>query len=202
MLWWALTLDLTGCERMPVTLRNESGTGTAVVDRHPDPRYRYRLTRDFGEGECRIAFVMLNPSTANHECNDKTVRKCIRLAQRWGYRTLEVGNLYARYATVPGELLNMDDPIGQPHNDEYLRSIATCCDKVVAAWGAQGSEFDRNFKRRANDVVQLLLGAMEGAGRQRVIYRPISVTTADGHPLHPERKSIDDLVVWHDPRIG
>lgn len=191
---------------MPVTLRSESGTGKAVVDRYPDPRYRYHLTRDFGEGECRIAFVMLNPSTANHESDDETVRECIRLAKRWGYRTLEVGNLYARYATVPRELRNMDDLdtlIGQPHNDEYLRSIATCCDKVVAAWGAQGRKFDRgNFKRRANDVVQLLLGAMEGAGRRRVIYRPTSVTTADGHPLHPARKNIDGLDVWRDPRIG
>ena len=186
---------------MPVLLINEQRTWTAVLDEEHDPHYRYHLTRNFPSGEGRVAFVMLNPSTADHQCNDDTVDKCINLAKHWGYRTLEVGNLYARYATCPNDLQNVDDQIGQPYNDEYLRCIATRCDKVVAAWGAQGEKFDSNFKCRANDVVQLLLSAMARACREPRIHRLILSATADGHPLHPARKSVDRMrkEVWSNP---
>ena len=103
--------------------------GTAVVDGN-DRRYRYHLTRDFGKGEGSVAFIMLNPSRANHHCDDDTVEWCSDFARDKGFRVLEVGNLYARYATKPAVLRNELDPIG-PHNDAYLRYIATCCSKVV-----------------------------------------------------------------------
>ena len=79
--------------------------GTAVVD-SKDCRYRYHLTRNIGKGEGAVAFVMLNPSTANESQDDRTVGRCIGFAQKWGFQTLEVGNLYAWYATDPTELLD------------------------------------------------------------------------------------------------
>ena len=92
--------------------------GTAVES--GDGRYRYHLTRDLGEGEGSVAFIMLNPSQANQDRNDHTIERCIGFARSWGRRILEVGNLYARYATDPAGLQNEPDPMG-PHNDEYLR---------------------------------------------------------------------------------
>ena len=57
--------------------------GTVVVD-GDDLRYRYHLTRDFDEGEGSVAFIMLNPSTADHDCDDKTVATCSRIGRRRG----------------------------------------------------------------------------------------------------------------------
>ena len=184
----------------------EGELGTAVVD--GDERcYRYHLTRDFGEGEGSVAFIMLNPSMANHECNDETVCKCIRLAKHWGYRTLEVGNLYARYATKPADLRNYPVPIAiGPHNDAYLRCIATRCPTVVAAWGGWGEQWGpadlggfrtRDYKKRADDVVQLLLDAMANAGREPAIYRLGRLTDA-GYPRHPSRlaRKDEELRLW------
>ena len=73
------------------------GLGTAAVS--DDGRYRYHLTRDWHEGEGSVAFVMLNPSGADHVRNDDTIEQCIRLAREWRCRTLEIGNLYAWYAS-------------------------------------------------------------------------------------------------------
>ena len=85
--------------------------GTAVVDGH----YRYHLTRDFGEGEGSVGFVLLNPSKADHDGDDNTVARCIGIAQEKRWRVLEVGNLYARCATYPRELRNESDPVGPSH---------------------------------------------------------------------------------------
>lgn len=160
--------------------------GTAVVDGN-DRRYRYHLTRDFGEGEGSVAFIMLNPSQANQDRNDHTIERCIGFARSWGRRILEVGNLYARYATDPAGLQNEPDPMG-PHNDEYLRCIATRCSTVVVAWGGQGTEFlsTGQFKHRANDVLRLICEAMESAGRTPMIHRlGLGELTKEGHPRHP-----------------
>ena len=182
---------------MPVQILSGE-LGTAVVDGN-DRRYRYHLTRDFGEGVGSVAFIMLNPSRANHHCDDDTVERCIGFAQTWEGQILEVGNLYAWYATDPDNLRNVEDPIG-PHNDWYLRCIATRCSKVVAAWGAQivrvGALSNQEFRDRANHVLRLLWEAMESAGRTPIIYRLGDLTQA-GHPRHPLYTRHDiELVRW------
>ena len=180
-----------------VNTRRSEQRWTEVVD----GPYRYHLTRDFGEGEAgSMAFVMLNPSTADHLLNDDTVQRCSELAVARGCRTLEVGNLYALRATNPRDLNNEEDPKG-PHNDEYLRCIATRCDTVVAAWGAgTGLHTSLNLDCRANHVLRLLWCAMENAGRTPSILRLGTTLTEGGHPRHPlphdQRFGPEDLVPW------
>lgn len=178
---------------MPCFLTSEQGTGTAVVDRWDDASgrylYRYHLTRHFCEGEGSVAFIMLNPSKADHHRDDQSVRRCITFARAWRFQTLVVGNLYARYTTVPKELKNVSDPIGRLHNDHYLRCIAAQCDKVVAAWGNQGIDplGEQDFRNRANEVLLLLWRAMAQANRPQRIDHLVSKWTKGGYPLHPER---------------
>src|ERR1700733_11688299 len=40
-------------------------------------------------------FVMLNPSTADAEKDDATIRRCVGFAKSWNYERLAVVNLYA-----------------------------------------------------------------------------------------------------------
>ena len=56
-------------------------------------RYRYWLERD--RGERPLVFVMLNPSTADAEVDDPTIRRCRRFASDNGYTGIIVVNLYA-----------------------------------------------------------------------------------------------------------
>ena len=56
--------------------------GAAVIS--PCGAYRYLLTRQIGAGAKVATFIMLNPSTADAERDDATIRKCVGFARRWG----------------------------------------------------------------------------------------------------------------------
>lgn len=73
-------------------------------------RYRYFLERVLPSGDGAMCFVMLNPSTADGEADDATIRRCIYFAGREGCKNLWVVNLFAFRATDPRELLKVDDP--------------------------------------------------------------------------------------------
>ena len=66
-----------------------------------DMVYRYRLWRTWDPDLPTCLFIMLNPSTADHEQNDPTIRRCLDFAKQWGYGQLLVGNLFALRATDP-----------------------------------------------------------------------------------------------------
>ena len=110
-------------------------------------QYRYQLGRQWGSGSV-VMFVMLNPSTADAERNDPTIRRCIDYAKRWGYGSLCVGNLFAWRATDPRELRRSDiDPVGQK-NDAAVLEMAKRSECVVAAWGDKGRLMGRGQKIR------------------------------------------------------
>ena len=115
-------------------------------------RYRYRLYRQWDDSKPDVLFVMLNPSTADHNKDDRTISRCVGFARGWGYGGLLVGNLFALRSTNPANLRISDDPIG-PFNDAALRDMAAQVDKVVAAWGGHGK-----LQNRGTAVLQMLAG--------------------------------------------
>jgi hypothetical protein len=103
----------------------------------PDRRYRYTLRRSWRPliGGPRVAFVGLNPSTADHRMDDPTIRRCVRFASDWGFVRLVMLNLFAFRATDPRELSHVPDPVGFG-NYQVLAEECREADLVVAAWGA------------------------------------------------------------------
>jgi uncharacterized protein DUF1643 len=63
--------------------------------------YRYSLTRVWDEALPTITFVLLNPSTADDQQLDPTLRRCVSFAKREGYGGMITLNLYAFRATDP-----------------------------------------------------------------------------------------------------
>lgn len=100
--------------------------------------YRYRLWRRWSDILPTAIFIMLNPSTADAEEDDPTIRKCIGFAQRMSCGGLVVLNLFAYRATDPDACRRATDRRG-PENDEHLRSALAMASAsnlpVVAAWG-------------------------------------------------------------------
>lgn len=133
--------------------------------------YRYSLSRFWGPVE-PLLFVMLNPSTADADVDDPTIRRCIGFAKRDGFDGVTVGNLYAYRATDPKALLTCGDAVGSD-NDHYLRMMlevrAEYRSPVVAAWGAN-ARLDR-----VGAVLNLVPG---------VDWRCLG-TTKQGAPKHP-----------------
>ena len=110
---------------------------------------------------------MLNPSKADSRILDATVRRCIDYAKRWGYRTLEVGNIFALKSTDPALLYSEIDPVG-PENDQAIRDIYAKADLTIAAWGTHGI-----YLNRGNEVLKLIPEAK------------CLVQTKEGQPGHP-----------------
>lgn len=102
----------------------------------PDGRYRYTLTRTWDDEGRSLLWVMLNPSTADADADDPTVRRCVAFSQRWGYGSLTICNLFAWRATRPAELRRADvEPIG-PDNVATLDRELAAHARAVVAWGA------------------------------------------------------------------
>ncbi len=110
----------------------------------PCRRYRYLLERTWST-QPHALFVMLNPSTADENANDRTIDKCIKYCQRWGHGSLRVVNLFAWRATDPKDMMGAQDPIG-PDNDRIIAEQAAEAGIVIAAWGASGSHMGRADK--------------------------------------------------------
>lgn len=135
-------------------------------------RYRYSLVRRWAPQLGDVNFIMLNPSTADAESDDPTIRRCLGYARRWRYGGIVVTNLFAWRATDPAELARAPDPIG-PHNDRLLEDAARSARLVVCAWGNHGRLNDR-----ARAVVRLL------SFLQPVPLHCLAITGA-GQPAHP-----------------
>ena len=99
-------------------------------------KFRYRLWRVWDETKPQVLFIMLNPSTADENNDDPTIRRCINFAKSWGYGGMYVGNLFAFRTVYPKELKEVGFPIGA-ENESHLIAMKELCDKVVCAWGNQ-----------------------------------------------------------------
>lgn len=120
--------------------------------------YRYRLGREWDTltGAGTVMWVMLNPSTADAENNDPTIRRCIAFSKAWGYAGLMVGNLYAYRTPSPEALWDAAenlDIVGADNNDHLCKMAEpSYVSLIVCAWG------DHADPKRASQVVSMLRG--------------------------------------------
>lgn len=148
--------------------------GTALIS--SCTKYRYLLTRTWNPNTVTtINFLMCNPSTADANKLDPTVRKCVEWGVLWGYDQLIVTNIFAFRSPYVKTMFEQEDPVG-PENNKYIReTFAKCKDyKVVAAWGAKSNPV---FKERHNQVLNI-------ASDMGIKLHCLKLTK-DGYPSHP-----------------
>lgn len=147
-----------------------------------DGLYRFFLERHLSiEGERAsgaprtMAFVMLNPSTADANKDDATIRKCMGFAVRARISHVQVVNLFAWRATNPKDLVaarkNGRDIVGT-ENDNYIAQVRDA-EYVICAWGV----LPASLAPRAREVLNLFTPA------HRVGH--LGNLTQDGGPRHP-----------------
>lgn len=132
--------------------------------------YRYELVRVWDWDKPRLLYIMLNPSIADGLQDDATIRKCVGFADRLGFGSISVVNLFAYRATNPKELTKVEDPIGNMFNDDTILVAASNANLIIAAWGNMGEFMDRSI------AIRRLL--------QRYTIHCLGVTKA-GEPRHP-----------------
>jgi len=147
--------------------------------------YRYSLHRIWDDSRPVAVFVMLNPSTADADRDDPTIRKCVGFARSWKCGGIRVVNLFAYRATKPRDLPTTGAIVG-PRNVYHIHKALEHCGlegsggPCVAAWGAASShrqELRRYIKLRASalcNVVDSIPVSLECLG-----------TAADRMPRHP-----------------
>jgi hypothetical protein len=140
-----------------------------TADISPCGLYRYRLTREWGDGPL-LPFVMLNPSTADAEVDDPTIRRCMGFARREGFSGIVVTNVFAFRATNPDDLRNAVDPLG-PRCHEITLATATYAIAnnvpIVCAWGAWAGDVNGTAAEfvRAGAVLKCLGRTKSGCPR-------------------------------------
>lgn len=152
----------------------------------PDGLYRYDLGRRWDEGPL-LGWVMLNPSVADANVDDQTIRQCCYFARREGYAGIYVVNLYAYRATHPTDLWAVVDPVG-PNNDHQIAYAATSqqVGAFVVAWG--------NVPKRARGRVRRVMQLLRDDPREVLCCG----RTRSGAPRHPSRLSHHTELVPYD----
>lgn len=146
----------------------------------PCGRYRHFLWRRWDAERPALAFIMLNPSTADADVDDATIRVCIGRAQRMGFGCIHVANLFPMRATDP-RALTATRPSGRlgMDADYYLELACSTARMIIAAWGALGT-ISGYRRARCEEALELLVG---DRGHTLHALR----ITKDGHPAHPLR---------------
>ena len=135
--------------------------------------YRYTLTREWEDGRC-VAWLMFNPSTADAEQDDATIRKCVGFSKRWGYGRMVVVNLYAVRSRDPKAIARIIDPVG-PLNNYWITESFKEAREIVCAWGC--AQHAVRIGRRIDEVMKIAHAADVPTiclGQRR-----------DYHPRHP-----------------
>lgn len=163
----------------------------------PCGRHRYTLTRDVSSHAAdvvpprgRVLFVMLNPSTADAEKDDPTIRKCRGFAERWGFASLEVVNLFSFRATDPDDLWRSAERNTET-SDGHIIAAVERAETVVMAFGAKAKAAGRG------DVVEdLIRRRLRVLGRRDWLHS-IGMPAKSGAPQHPLMLSyVEPLTRW------
>jgi hypothetical protein len=142
----------------------------------PNQEYRYVLRRTWNKNLPIVCFVMMNPSDADANLDDPTIRKCIMYARVWGYGGIVVVNLFAYRSSSPTDVQRFQgDPVG-PLNDSYIQRAVFEAAIVVCAWGANGA-----YRNRGKRVLEQI---REYLSLNWEVPRCIRMTKS-GFPEHP-----------------
>lgn len=137
----------------------------------PCERYRYGLSRRWGNKGRMLTYIMLNPSKATEAANDPTIERCERRAAQLGFDGLHVTNIFALRETDPHVLRRAELPEG-PENFGVLDRLVKDSAMTLCAWGVHGAHLGQGARvaaqlRESNHVLHVL------------------GLTKEGHPRHP-----------------
>ena len=143
-------------------------------------QYRFRLDRQVAPLRITkpVLFIGINPSTADAEENDATIRKMIGFTSRWGYSDLMVGNIFPYRATDVRELASIPHGTGTGAltNRDHLNAMIDECAFIVPCWG-NANKVPGHLRPYIHMVRTMI----------RLSQKPVRIfgLTRSGDPMHP-----------------
>lgn len=154
-------------------------------------RYRYRLSYALAGKGPVVSLGMVNPSRADGEVDDQTMRKVVGFCRGLDASRVIVWNLFAWRDPDVRALARHADPIG-PENDLWIRRALADSTVRIVGWGAS-AKLPARLRFRWREVAAIA----DAAGAELLCWG----TASDGQPLHPLTLSYDrPLVAWVPPR--
>ena len=140
-----------------------------------DGRHRPELRRLLATGSCKAMWCGVNPSIADAELDDASIRKLYGFGERLDIGEWMVGNLADYRATDPKELGRVPDPISQACDRHLLRMMDEA-DLIIVGWG-RIDKMPKHLRGRWRDILIMA----------DLCQKPVMCwgTCGDGHPRHP-----------------
>ena len=150
----------------------------------PEGRFRYSLERAWDPKLPRFTFILLNPSEAGADRDDRTSQRLHALTVSNGGGGYELVNLFAMVDTHQSDLI-YPAAVGETTraNDEWISRAVDRSDTLVLGWGdgsgkgPTAAPRKAGVKRRAKEVWSLVRYS-------RPMCFTVNASGSPGHPLY------------------
>ena len=98
-----------------------------------DRQERFSLSRIWDSKKPKVLYIMLNPSYADDELDDPTIKRLIFFSKKFKFGGFYVTNLFTQITPYPKEL-NMDNHL-KKKNLKIISELIKKSNSIVYAWG-------------------------------------------------------------------
>ena len=142
-------------------LKNEQyGFAIFSVEKYNNPvkalnnyqyKHRYYYYEFLGKGKNDVLFIMFNPSSANIDKDDSTIKNCRKLAIKCKYQSMEIINIFSERNPNVNELSNNENE----YNEIFIKCLLAQRKDIdiVVAWGFGKEE---EYSEKINNINELI----------------------------------------------
>jgi len=147
---------------------------TEIYLKSQENKYRYALGTI---GERTLYCFGINPSTATDVEDDQTVRRVKKFAQKSGYDSVVMLNVYPQRATNPD---NLDKGVNLIEHQRNLKNIISVIKEGSVVWAAWG-----NLIGKRPYLKECLVEIQSKLKPRNIHWVKIGDLTKEGNPRHP-----------------
>lgn len=139
--------------------------------------YRYILGT---MGNNPLITIGINPSTAEPEKMDNTMKSVERIAKGNGFDSFIMFNVYAQRATDPNQMNKEINPMLHKENMQAFQWILENSGKKPIIWAAWGTNIERRtyLKECLREMINI-------SNRYNAVWCKVGKCSVKGHPHHP-----------------
>lgn len=139
--------------------------------------YRYILGT---VGNNPLITIGINPSTAEPEKMDNTMKSVERIAKGNGFDSFIMFNVYAQRATDPNQMNKEINPMLHKENMQAFQWILENSGKKPIIWAAWGTNIERRtyLKECLREMINI-------SNRYNAVWCKVGKCSVKGHPHHP-----------------
>ena len=165
-------------------------------------KHRYYARYDLNSNNAykgSLVFIMFNPSTASPDKLDDTIKNCLILAKKEGYKQVEILNLYSYRNSEVSKICTEDNEINKSFVEDFIDNNKEA--DYVLAWG-YGKENNNVFKKCVNELKSKIYEKENGQRKIKNIYTiGVDLIKINNYNHHPCRTAWSGMGKFEDIAI-